>query len=144
MPPTPSLEALEVRLNNLEKNVEDIKAEQRESQKLLTETLKKLQDNVIRQTTLMEKNEQRAEKQEQRLDKIDEKLEQVNVDVQTIKVRSEINHSGHQNESGEQSTISWLQNFSSLNNKYLWFAFYLILGTLLGLKVPDIMKIIGG
>lgn len=139
MSSSPSLDALEVRVQNLEKNVEDIKTERRESQKLLTETLKTLQDNTVRQTALMEKMEQRAEKQDVRLDKMDEKLDQVNIDVQTIKVRSETMRSDDTNNESTEKT-NWYQSFITSDRKFLWFILLIVLLTALGMKAPEIMS----
>ena len=132
-----SLEVFSVKIDRLEKEVNELRLEQKEDRKVLLE-------NVVRQTALMEKMEQRSEKQDQRLDKMDEKLDQVNIDVQTIKVRSELNQLEGQADSGRLASTNWFQNFISSNNKYLWIAFFLVLGTILGLKVPDIMRLLGG
>ncbi|ATF13714.1 hypothetical protein A616_17500 [Brevibacillus brevis X23] len=140
MSPTPSIDALVVKVQNLEKTVDEIKIERRESQKILVDTLKSLQENAVRQTTIMEVMEERAKQQDVRLDKMDEKLDQVNIDVQTIKVRSETMLSEDKNEFDKDSKSTWYQNFISNNQKFIWVIVLITLGVALGLKVPEIMS----
>jgi seryl-tRNA synthetase len=141
MSSTPSIDALDVKVQNLEKTVDEIKIERRESQKILVDTLKSLQENAVRQTTIMEVMEERAKQQDVRLDKMDEKLDQVNIDVQTIKVRSETMLSEDKNESKSDNS-NWLQNLAGNYQKQLWIAFILLLGTALGFKFPDLLSLL--
>ncbi|WP_216638205.1 hypothetical protein, partial [Brevibacillus brevis] len=117
----------------------EIKIERRESQKILVDTLKSLQENAVRQTTIMELNQERAKQQDVRLDKMDEKLDQVNIDVQTIKVRSETMRSEDRSNDTEEKT-KWYQSFITTDRKFLWFILLIILLTALGMKVPEIMS----
>ncbi|MFC8688131.1 hypothetical protein [Brevibacillus porteri] len=139
MSPTPSIDALDVKVQNLEKTVDEIKIERRESQKILVDTLKSLQENAVRQTTIMELNQERAKQQDVRLDKMDEKLDQVNIDVQTIKVRSETMLSEDKSNDSEEKT-KWYQSFITTDRKFFWIVFLIILGTVLGMKIPEIMS----
>lgn len=127
-----SLEVFAVKIDRLEKEVNELRLEQKEDRKVLLE-------NVVRQTALMEKMEQRAEKQDQRLDKMDEKLDQVNIDVQTIKVRSE---NSQLEDKGNDSIgkMDWYQSFITNDRKFLWLIFLIILGAVLGIKTPDILS----
>lgn len=130
----PTLETIEVRVTNLEKKVDEFKADRKEDQKVMMDTLKSLQDNSVRQTIIMEMMEQRAEKQDQRLDKIDETLVKVNLDVQTIKTRSET-----KTKETEGDKPNWYQNYISSNTRFLWATLFLVLGTVLGFTVQDIL-----
>lgn len=128
----PSLEVFAVKIERLEKEVGELRVEQKEDRKVLLE-------NVVRQTALMEKMEQRAEKQDVRLDKMDEKLDQVNIDVQTIKVRSETMRSDDTNNESTEKT-NWYQSFITSDRKFLWFILLIVLLTALGMKAPEIMS----
>lgn len=126
-----SLEVLEFKVDRLEKNLSDIQLDQKEDRKILLE-------NVVRQTVLMEKMEQRAERQDQRLDKMDEKLDQVNVDIQTIIVSSGTKQGSNKQEESEEKSM-WYQTYISSNTKYFWIILILILGSLLGMKANEIL-----
>lgn len=130
--PIVSNDVLSVKIEKLEKEVSELRYEQKEDRKVLLE-------NVVRQTTLMEKMEQRAEKQDLRLDKIDEKLDQVNIDVQAIKTRSEM----MQNNNSEEAIIEdkkWYQTFITDNQKKIWIILALLLASILGFNAKDILS----
>jgi DNA repair exonuclease SbcCD ATPase subunit len=126
------LAVLTSRVDNLEKDIDTLKNEQKEMRQNLINSIQSLNENLTRQTTLMEKMEQRAEKQDARLDKIDEKLGKVNLDLQTIK----------SNKASDLSVV--VGDFLKSNGKLIIVAIIVIIAGLLGLNASEILTVIQG
>ncbi|MGQ7276653.1 hypothetical protein ACT91Q_01650 [Brevibacillus thermoruber] len=126
------LAVLTNRVDNLEKDIDTLKNEQKEMRQNLINSIQSLNENLTRQTTLMEKMEQRAEKQDARLDKIDEKLGKVNLDLQTIK----------SNKASDLSVV--VGDFLKSNGKLIIVAIIVIIAGLLGLNASEILTVIQG
>lgn len=148
----PNLEALGVRVDRLEKEVDEIKVTWRENQKLLTDAILSIEKHGERQTAHMEILQQHVMKQDQqinkldekvdtRFEKMDEKLDQVNMDVLAIKTRSETISKITQDNNSKSKFWSFMDSYG----RYLLVVMILLLlGGLLvaGVKPNELIKFI--
>lgn len=147
-----SLDALTIKVENLEKEVAEIKHDRREIDKLLMDAILSLEKNSERQTVLMEKMQEHVEKQDQRLNKLDEKLDdkfekmdekidKVNLEVQAIKTRGEL----ELQETATDSNKNLFWTFMESNGKFVLVAFILfllVIAVLMGVNIEDLLKVI--
>jgi seryl-tRNA synthetase len=137
------IEALEVRVRNLEKEMDAVKLEQKEQRAMIVNNLFVLQENMVHLKTLMKELAANSEKQDKRLDKMDEKLDQVNLDLQAIKIRSESLEKNKDDKSTNNKNVFW--GFIDSYGRYVLVAMILLLLiTLLaaGVKPDDLIKFI--
>jgi seryl-tRNA synthetase len=137
------IEALEVRVKNLEKEMDAVKLEQKEQRAMIVNNLFVLQENMVHLKTLMKELAANSEKQDKRLDKMDEKLDQVNLDLQAIKIRSESLEKDAENKTDRDKNAFW--TFIDSYGRYVLVALILfLLITLMaaGVKPDDLIKFI--
>lgn len=76
---------LEVKVNSIEKDVNELKQENKETKELLNNNIISLSENIARQTTLMENLTYRIDKNDERDNYQDEQIYKVNRNMNSIK-----------------------------------------------------------
>lgn len=141
---------LEVRLENVEHDLSDIKADVKEHKGMYNETIIMLRENLVRITTLMENQETQLKKQDQTLERQDKTLNEISNEV------SYLRHSVEKQKKDSGSTVKiespnekWYQKM--LENYWRVFAyiFIILLAFSLGIKMSefnlsDVIKLFGG
>lgn len=156
MPPTLGLEALGVKVESIEKEIDELKNDRRESQKDLMDVIRSNQETnieikeyIAKQTVHMEMLQQHVMKQDQQMVKMDEKVDdkfekmnekvdKVSHDVQVIKTQNEVSKT-------ENNTVaSVVSGFLKENGKPLLIILAVIVAGIFGLNFKEVVSLLFG
>lgn len=113
------IEGLEKDVDNVREEIKSVKADIKEHDRLFTETLAAMRDNITRLTVL-------AEKQDEQLDFL----------------RSEVKEMKGLHESKLNEDKKWYQKMIESNGKLFWYILFIVLASALGYNFHDIVSIL--
>ncbi|WP_199614419.1 hypothetical protein [Paenibacillus alkalitolerans] len=119
------------RIDRLEQNfkeeINELKAEQKEQRRLITETITAMKENLIELKILTKNHSDRLDKQDQRLEKMGE-------DITALKVNTQQNNQPQDND-------QWFKKMLEGNWRILWVVLLVALSVAFGVKVGELLKV---
>ncbi|GAA4881679.1 hypothetical protein GCM10023310_72120 [Paenibacillus vulneris] len=117
------IEALKEDITEFKRDVREHLKEVKESHKIYTETISVLKENVIRLTSIAERQ--------------DEKLDAINKDIAFLKQNKPV-------EQPKTTETNWYQKMLENKEKYFMYVLLVLLAFSLGLKVETLTGFLGG
>jgi predicted RNA-binding protein with EMAP domain len=123
-----NIDALTVRVDNLEKSIQELKYESREDRKQFTQAIERLDGSL-------QELKENGIKLNMLLERTDEKLGYLNNKVEAIE--KDIRKPSQENEE-----VKWYREMLGHTGKYLFYILILLLCVSLGLKLEDVFGIL--
>jgi hypothetical protein len=128
----------QVQIDSIKGEINEIKAEQKNQREKYGESIIVMKENLIRLTTLMEKQDEHLEKQDERLEKQDVALSRIGNELvslrSTVESKLSINN--------ERDSTKWYRKMLESNWKFVTYIILIILSVLLGSKMDSIIDFI--